>query len=292
MYELIQVAPRTYYIDCPTKIGIYRMTETDVCLIDTGNGKDTARKVLRHINENGWILRRILNTHSHADHIGGNLFLSERTDCEIYAPEGDLCFTRHPAHDPSLLYGGCPPKSLRNKFLMATPSDAKPLTPECLPEGMECLPLDGHCFAMAAFRTPDGVWFLGDSLISDEVMEKYHVSYLYDVGQYLASLETVKSLQAACFIPSHAPVTDNIAPLADRNIEKVHEVAELVAGLCAEPVCFETVLKGVFDHYGMNLNWGQYVLIGSTIRGYLAYLLDRQVLQAHFEDNRLLWQRT
>lgn len=289
MYELIQVAARSYYIDCPAKIGLVRLNDTEVCLIDSGSDKDAARKILRHLNERGWTLRMILNTHSHADHTGGNAFLAQRTGCEIYAPEGDLSFTRHPQHEPSLLYGGCPPKPLRNKFLMAQPCDAKPLTPDCLPEGFELLALDGHCPAMAAFRSPDGIWYLGDCLSSEEIIEKYHVNYLYDPRQYLEALETVKGLEGTCFVPAHAPVTEDIRPLADRNIAKVHEIAGVIRALCAAPVSSEDVLKSVFDHYGLSMNWGQYVLVGSTIRGYLGWLLDLGQLTASFEDNRMLW---
>ena len=290
MYELIQVAERSYYIDCPAKIGLIRLNDTEVCLIDAGSDKDAARKILRHLTERGWALRMILNTHSHADHTGGNAFLAQRTGCEIYAPEGDLSFTRHPLHEPSLLYGGCPPKPLRNKFLMAQPSDAKPLTPECLPAGFELLQLDGHCPAMAAFRSPDGVWYLGDCLSSEEIIEKYHVNYLYDPRQYLDALETVKGLEGTCFVPAHAPVTEDIRPFADRNIAKVHEIAGVIRALCAAPVSAEDVLKGVFDRYDLSMSWGQYVLVGSTVRGYLGWLLDLGQLTATFEDNRMLWK--
>ena len=290
MYELIQAAERSYYIDCPARIGLYRLSDTEVCLIDAGSDRDAAKKILRHLNEQGWTLRMILNTHSHADHTGGNALLAQRTGCAVYAPEGDLSFTRHPLHEPSLLYGGCPPKPLRNKFLMAQPSDAKPLTPDCLPEGTRMLALDGHCPAMAAFQTPDGVWYLGDCLSSREIIEKYHVNYVYDPRQYLEALETVKGLEGTCFIPAHAPVTQDIRALADRNIAKVHEIAGVIRALCAEPASFEDVLKGVFDHYSLTMSWGQYVLVGSTVRGYLGWLLDLGQLTAAFEDNRMLWQ--
>ena len=291
MYELIQAAERSYYIDCPARIGLVRLNDTEVCLIDAGSDRDAAKKILRHLNEQGWTLRMILNTHSHADHTGGNALLAQRTGCAVFAPEGDLSFTRHPLHEPSLLYGGCPPKPLRNKFLMAQPSDAKPLTPDCLPEGMRMLALDGHCPAMAAFQTPDGVWYLGDCLSSREIIEKYHVNYVYDPRQYLEALETVKGLEGTCFIPAHAPVTEDIRALADRNIAKVHEIAGVIRELCAAPASFEDVLKGVFDRYDLSMSWGQYVLVGSTVRGYLGWLLDLGQLTAAFEDNRMLWQR-
>ena len=33
----------------------------------------------------GWSLHAIINTHSNADHIGGNKYLMQQTGCRIYA---------------------------------------------------------------------------------------------------------------------------------------------------------------------------------------------------------------
>lgn len=44
MYELKQLGERSFYINCPSKIGLYLMEEHQVCLIDSGNDKDTGKK--------------------------------------------------------------------------------------------------------------------------------------------------------------------------------------------------------------------------------------------------------
>ena len=33
MYSLNKVGEKTYYIDCPTNIGLYKLNDTDVCII-------------------------------------------------------------------------------------------------------------------------------------------------------------------------------------------------------------------------------------------------------------------
>jgi hypothetical protein len=39
------------------------------------------------------------------------------------------------------------------------------------------------------------------------------------------------------------------------------------------------------------MNFEQYVLVGSTVRSYLAWLKDTGHLQVVFDHNRLLWQQ-
>lgn len=291
MYELIQVSEQSYYIQSPAKIGLVKLNEQDVCLIDSGNDKDAGRKVRQLLNANGWRLTAIYNTHSNADHIGGNRYLQGQTGCKIYVPGIDCAFTRHPVLEPSFLYGGYPCKELRHKFLMAQESDAQELTQESVPEGFEIIPLPGHFFDMVGFRTPDDVVYLADCLSSRETLDKYQIGFIYDVAAYLNTLEMVKSLRAKLFIPAHAVAYEDVTDLAQYNIDKVLEIADKITGICQEPLCFEAILQNLFADYGLTMNFEQYVLVGSTVRSYLAWLKDTGRLNGLFENNMLLWQR-
>ena len=291
VYELVQVSERCYYIQSPAKIGLVRLNDRDVCLIDSGNDKDAGRKVRQHLDLNSWRLTAIYNTHSNADHIGGNQYLQRQTGCRIYAPGIECDLTRHPVLEPSFLYGGFPCGDLRHKFLMAQPSDALELTPEVLPEGFEMIPLPGHFFEMVGLRTPDDVVYLADCLSSRETLDKYQIGFIYDVAAYLKTLETVKSMEARMFVPAHAAACEEISALAQYNIDKVTEIAERIVGICDRPISFERILQRLFTDYGLAMNFEQYALVGSTVRSYLSWLKDTGRLAVLFEDSMLLWQR-
>ena len=291
MYELVQVAENSFYLQSPAKIGIVRLNEKDVCLIDSGNDKDAGRKIRQILDANGWHLTAIYNTHANADHIGGNKYLQGQTGCKIYVPGIDCEFTKHPILEPAFLYGGFPPKDLRHKFLLAQESDAEVLTEDCLPEGFQSIPLPGHFFDMVGYRDADQVVYLADCLSSAEILDKYQISFLYDVDAYLKTLEMVKGMQARMFVPAHAEATTDILPLAQKNIAKVHEVAEKFAAICAEPRCFEQILQEVFADYNLTMTFEQYVLIGSTVRSYLAWMKDNGLVEVGMENNLLLWQK-
>lgn len=288
MYELHQVGENSFYIQAPAKIGVVKLNEKDVCLIDSGNDKNAGRRIRQILDDKDWNLTAIYNTHSNADHIGGNKYLQQNTGCKIYTNGIECDFTNHPILEPSFLYGGFPCGDLRHKFLLAQESRAEQI--KNLPDVLSIISLKGHFFDMVGFRTDDDVVYLADCLSSRETLDKYKITFIYDVGAYLNTLETVKEMKANIFIPSHAEVTANIQDLVRINIDAVYEVAGKILDICSIPSTFEKILKELFSYNRLQMNFEQYVLVGSTVRSYLSWLKDNERIVVHFNDNEMLWQ--
>lgn len=288
--ELIKVGEKTYYIKNPTNIGVYKIDEENVYLIDSGNDKDAGRKILKIMEEQGWKVKGIINTHSNADHIGGNKIIQDRTNCVILNSKIEKSFTENPILEPSFLYGGYPFKEIRNKFLMAKESNAT-LINDNLPEGLEYFSLKGHFFDMIGIKTNDNVYFLGDSLFSEETVSKYHVFYIYDVREYLNTLDFLSTLENGLFIASHCEATQDIKSLIISNRNKIEDILDKLYNVCEKPLTFEEILKYIFDTYNLVMNSNQYVLIGNAIKSYLSYLKDEEKLNYEFIDNKMLWKQ-
>ena len=290
MYELIQLTEHDYYIDCPAKIGLIRVSDDEVVLIDSGSDKDAGKKVYRILDSNKWKLRAIFNTHSHADHIGGNHFLQEKTGCNIYAKGMECVYANIPLLEPIGLYGGLPFKELKHKFLMAQESQVLPLTSESLPAGINMFDLPGHCFEMVGFKTSDGTAYIADSVSSAETLEKYGIGYLWNPDVALKTLSSLQALRAERFAPSHAPVMENIHGIIELNIKAISEVKRKILEICSVPITFEMLLKQIFEVYHLQMTAQQYALIGSTLRSYLSSMYEEKSLVFCFDDNQMLWQ--
>ena len=289
--ELIKVGERTYYIKNPTNIGIYKVDENSVYIIDSGNDKDAGKKILKIIGEQGWTIKGIISTHSNADHIGGNKVIQDRTNCTILAHNIEKSFTENPILEPSFLYGSYPFKEIKNKFLFAKESVVTEIEGN-LPEGLEYFSLKGHFFDMIGIKTSDDIYFLADSLFSEETINKYHLFYIYNVEEYLNTLEYLKTLDGKLYIPSHCEATNDISSLIEINISKIQEIIDKIYNACEKEMTFEDILKYIFDEYNLTMNLNQYLLIGSTIKAYLSYLVDSNKLIYEFKDNKMLWKKT
>ena len=287
--ELIKVGDKTYYLKNNTNIGIYKIDEENVYIIDSGNDKDAGKKIIKIIENEGWHIKGIINTHSNADHIGGNKVIEERTNCNIYASDIEMSFIKNPILEPTMLYGGYPFKDLKNKFLYAKPSNVLNIK-DNLPKGLEYFPLKGHFLDMIGLKTSDDIYFLGDALFSEETINKYHLFFIYDVKEYLNTLDYLSNLNGKLYIASHCEATSDISNLIKINKDKILEISNKIYNLCNDKT-FEEILKEIFVEYQLEMNLNQYVLVGSTIRSYLAYLCDENKISYKFEDNKMIWTK-
>lgn len=287
--ELIKLGNKTYYIKNATNIGVYKINEKEVFLIDSGNDKDAGKKILKILEEQGISVKGIINTHSNADHIGGNKVIQDRTGCSVFGFNIEKSFTEYPILEPSFLYGGYPFKDIRNKFLLAKESNVISIENN-LPEGLEYISLKGHFFDMIGIKTSDNVYFLADSLFSEETISKYHLFFIYDVREFLNTLDYLETLDGEFYIPSHCEATKEIKELIELNRNKVKEINQKIYEALKEPKTFEELLKYIFDEYKLIMNPNQYVLVGSTIKSYLSYLCDENKINYEFIDNKMIWK--
>ncbi|ATW25070.1 MBL fold metallo-hydrolase [Candidatus Formimonas warabiya] len=289
---LEHIKGNTYYIPSPTNIGVF-VDNDQAILIDSGNDKEAGRQILRLLGEQGLSLKLIVNTHSNADHIGGNAYLQDKTDCLIAATRMEAAFINDPMMEAAFLYGGFPNRDLHNKFLVAKPSLVTSVissSAEILGTGLHAIPLPGHYFDMIGVKTPDGIFFIADSLFPEYVISKYHLFYLLDIRAHLDTLERLRNMEADLFIPSHGEKQEQVDALIEVNKGKIYEIMARIRGVCHAPVTMEEVLEHMCTLYDITLNPTQYVLVSSTIRSFLTYLYEEGQVDCFFERGKMMWR--
>ena len=297
MFEIKQVGEKTYYIPNATNIGLYLENDSEVWVIDSGIDADTGKKILKAVGEKGWSVKGIISTHSHADHVGGNKLLHDRTGCKILAHGVSKTVCENPILNTTIVYGAYPCSDICSKFFLSKPTYGVLEAADNLPDGIEIFDLPGHAFGMIGVKTPDNVYFLADSLVSDITTSKYHIFFLYDIESHLKTLSWILTLNGekeknAVFIPAHCEKTDDISELAKRNTDKIYEIADVILSAAGDGHTLEFIVREVFIHYELKMNATQHTLLTSTIKSYLSWLQKSGQVSINFEDNYMIFRRT
>ena len=291
-WEPERLGERTWLLPTGVNVGLWE-GEDGAVLVDSGGDKEAGRQIRQVLEQRQLPLRLIVNTHSNADHVGGNAYLQKQTGCRIAATRLESAFIFDPVLEPSFLWGSSPPQELRGKFLQAAPSAVDQVIPESGPipgTTLQAIPLPGHFFQMIAVLTPDRVLFAGDGLFGQEVLDKHPVFFLYDVAGHLRTLEMLETMSVELVVPGHGRPVRELGALVAANRAAVLRTAETVKAFCARPVSFEDILAELCRVFAIELTFQQYVLVGGTLRAFLSWLSDQGAIQPTFQDGRMQWQ--
>lgn len=292
--DLVPVTDHVSFVDAPTAIGIVRNGER-AALVDTGLDENLVRKVLNHLADEGVEVEAIVNTHSHADHIGGNAFAIERASCTVHAPAGEHAFVEQPELEPWTLWGAPAPNALRGKFLQAQPSPVDQPLAEGSREivGLEWSfhSLPGHSADQLAVGIDD-VLFLGDALLPSRILDKYGMPFATDPLAQRESALRVPKLGYGNVQLYHGGLADSAKELAEANARAIDEARERTLDAVDGKRTAEEIFSEVATGYGWKLSVEQHTLNFATVRAHLAALERDGEIRPEVDATRLLWKRT
>lgn len=288
---LKQTGDSTWLMEGPTNIGFIKTPE-GIYLVDSGNDKESGRKINQILKEREWKLAAVINTHSNADHIGGNDYLQRNLGCPIYASPVEKAFTENPRLEAAFLWGGMEVKELRNKFFLAKPSTVTHITDPDKKIGgvIGIFPLPGHYFDMIGVESPDEVLFVADALFGPEILSKYKIPFIFDVTLFRESIESIRNRKARFYIPSHGRAQEDIEETAYLNLRAVDKLERDLKGILSREMNFDLILREICGINGITLDFGQYALVGCTIRSFLSWMYNGGKITCEFKDNMMYWR--
>jgi glyoxylase-like metal-dependent hydrolase (beta-lactamase superfamily II) len=295
--ELKKINERVFYIPNAANIGVVKCENNSAVLIDSGIDDDAAKKILRLLEDNGLSVEAVVNTHSHADHCGGNNYLKEKKNIKIYAPEGEAGIIQSTILEPLYFFSGAhPPKELQNKFLMAKPSKVDYVIARNERElkfddlTFNVLQLPGHSPYQIGLVV-DNILFCADSVFSEEILEKHKIPFFTDITKARETLMSLREAKYAYYVPSHAQPRESLIDLIDANLKAIDGIENFLINNITQSKTTEQILKETLDHYGLNLNgMQQYHLMKTAVLAYLSAMNEKNSLKYEIKNNLLFWE--
>jgi len=290
--ELVQLGENSWHIPGRVNVGYYEESGKGY-LIDTGLDDEYGRKLLRTIESRKIPLAAIINTHSNADHIGGNSFIQKRTGCKVWATRFEALITESPKIEPMFLWGAFPFSDIRNKFMEAKPSKAEIIPNEgaVMDTGLTAVPLPGHFLDMIGILTPDNVFFVADSLFDPVVIKKYFFMVMLDIASAHSTFDLIENSGAQWFVPSHAEPAKDVRPLVEANRNAVRNLSEEVLAACDVPRSREEILVKLAFEHGIEMDASHFLLNQSSVASHLTWLSEKGLVEHFMDGYRLLWRK-
>ena len=229
--ELRHVLGRTWVAEASTALlPIYRVTDTDIILIDTGYAKLDRAGLTALIEDRGFHLRGIICSHAHFDHSGNVRYLQQRCGAKAAAHIIEAGISVNPdayrANYVALTYGKSREIFLEECFVADTIIGPEDDFLDFCGVRFGILQLPGHSAGHIGVVTPDNVAYVGDCLIDQQQIDSAKLPTSMFIARDLQSKEFLRQTKYDAYILAHKSVVTDITPLVDSNTAFIHRKAE------------------------------------------------------------------
>lgn len=293
--SLKQLSEHVYYLAAAVNTFIIS-NKGQAILIDTGQDKDYGRKLKQACEALDLQPIAILNTHSHADHYGGNDYLLKHYAIPVYAPVFEASILQAPYLEPVYLFNGAKPlPELLSKWLLAKPSkvDAELKEGKLELAGLELTILEtsGHAHRHMSVICDD-VLIAADALFGYSVLEKYALPFGQDIAKQIASTQKLSGLDVRVTVPGHGDPSEDLADLVSTNLRAFSKASEAILQACNGKSTEEVLRQSCQDLGIIMTDLPRYYLNLCVVMAYLSYLRESAKVALELKSNSLYWSKT
>ena len=297
--NLINIKGDTFYIKGGTNTGIYLFEDLTALMIDPGLSGTRPKNIIKMLKNNGINLKFIINTHEHDDHyVSCNQFKLENNDIRILSSRYAKIYIDNPELFSKYILGG-KPNNFFNKSLRSEPIyDLK--VDETLDEGklilnkdvFEVIEFKGHTPGSIGIMTKDNILFIGDLLVSKEMLNKYDFLFIFDIEEYLKSLKKLRNIDFEYIILGHGK--NVISKVDSEELINMHEKAinkylNQIRLELNKPMGLEQLLKNIIIKNNLSYNYKEFYFYKSSLMSAISYLCDLDEIQYILKEGELLY---
>lgn len=288
MFKFIKCAENTYYLDCFAKTGVYCLGNGEVVLIDGCDHKKSAHDLDCYLEEHGWRVKAIINTHAHIDHITGDKYFKEKYNCEVFSSETEHHLIELCNLEGQIYFNAIPINRERSYFFRPVSVKANPVSKAEYLKGFEFVSLPGHSFGMMGIKTPDNVWFTGDAVLSRQTFESYKLPFFFDINKSIETQKMLATLKGDYFVPSHADAGESIAELSLYNAECLEKLKDYFLSI-SDKRTLEEIFAVCAEELSLKIDNDLYGKLLVTVKSFLQALIEDGKLDASIENYKLVY---
>lgn len=237
--ELRHVKGDTYCLEANELIPLYRLPGDRCILLDSGYAYER-EALCAALDRWGLTPVGVFGSHAHRDHAGNNFYLRQRYGAQVCLPRGEAAICTSLLLYKSV-YDTHTPKALEQSYQELVGEVDRAVLPgedrvEFCGVPLEVIHTPGHTPDHICTVTPDGVCYVGDALLSGQVLETSSLPYHYVFSEAFRSMEKLARTSFGAYIVAHKSVETDIAPVAAANRANIQGCMEEFRALADRPL--------------------------------------------------------
>lgn len=297
--KLINIKGDTYYIKGGTNTGVIRLDNNNCLIIDPGRYGIKQRKMIELLKENNMVIKYIINTHEHGDHYEGSSNLKKlNNNIQILSSSEAKIFIDNPNKFADYTVGGKANKFL--KFKESSEESHATKVDDIIEEGkivlnnrkFEIIKLSGHTEGSIGILIDDKILFVGDLFVGSQMLKKFDLLLLYDVKEYLNSVNKIKDIDFEYMVLGHdKEIYSKIDSqgIINNHISAVNNYVNQVKDLLKSPITIDNILKNIIINNNLSCNYTEYHYFRSSIVSIISYLCDLNQIDYSIELGEVLY---
>ncbi|MCC3864277.1 MBL fold metallo-hydrolase [Terrisporobacter petrolearius] len=297
--KLTNINGNTYYIKGGTNTGVIKLDDNKALIIDPGLGGIRPSKMMDLLKANNMNIKYIINTHEHGDHYGGCSKLKEfDNNIQILSSSEAKIFIDNPRKFADYTVGGKANKFW--KFKVSEEKNNSTKVDDTIEEGnlvlnnkkIEIIKLKGHSEGSIGILTQDKVLFVGDLFVGIHILNKFELLLLYDVEEYLNSIDRIENMDFEFMILGHGKEIyskSDSQSIIDAHRNAINKYVSQVKDLLKLPMTIDDILKNIIINNNLSCNYTEYHFFRSSIVSIISYLCDLNQINYSIELGEMLY---
>jgi len=299
--EIKKIKGHSSYIKGGTNTGIFTFKDKSILVIDPGLSTSRGRRLAELFKKNELRARYCITSHEHLDHFEAYRPIKDAfSGCSFYCAKESRTFLENPKMFYTYVYGAKPNKRLLGQ---AKASSFELDIEDSLIEGelklndikFHIVDLKGHSHGLAGIITEDKVFYVGDALFDYHIMEKYDFPFIFDLEEYLNSLDKIKNSDFEFALLSHSKDVydkEQTLDLVEKNRENVFKYRDQIKEFLNEPYTREDLLSDIIELNGLKLDYKEYHYYYSTLGSFITHLMDNNEVEFQIENGKMYYYKT
>ena len=295
--QIKEIKGNTFCIDTGMLyIPFYKINNEEIIMLDSGWAEGERKGIEELLEENNLRVSAIICSHAHVDHIGNNTYLKEKYNSIIAMPayEAFICSS---TVNLKLYYNIQTLSEVTEHFgHMVCETDIMIFNTQhsIVVKGVKfnILHTPGHSPAHICITTPDDVAYLGDTLISYEVMRGAKMPYAFILSEDLKSKLKLYDLKCSKYIVAHKGMYNDIKELITDNINFYKERASRILDVIDGPMTMEGILKTAIEKFNIHVKSKyKYAIVSRMLRSNVEYLHETGSIELNMDDGFLKYSK-